>query len=100
MTRITARLLLNKRACAEQVRIFRREWPRGVTPSLAACERAAALGLDLEWFAVHFLSAQASAAYYAALAQARAAYRAAVAPALAAYYAATAKALWSAMQAD
>ena len=87
MELITKSVLRAKRACSIQVAIFAKEWPNGVTPSLEACHRAAAIGLNLYWFAVNMLNDTAWAAYEAACATAWAAYEAACA-----------EALWNALQ--
>jgi len=92
LTRLTAEILVSKGACADQVSKFRRLWPRGVIPSRAAIQRAKKAGLDLDWYAKHFLSASALATYEAATAPARATYEAATANAWATYDAATAPA--------
>jgi hypothetical protein len=91
MRRITADML--KGACAEQLRIFRREWPKGAPVSARSAARAAKLGLDAAWVAKCLLSAPALAQYEAACATALAQYEAACAPALAQYEAACATAL-------
>jgi len=65
---------------------------------MEACQRAAAIGLNLYWFAENMLGATALAAYDAAGVPAWAAYQAARATALAAYQAARATALWDALQ--
>ena len=70
MRLITKRMLQLKGACAIQVAIFAKEWPCGVTPSMEACQRAAVIGLSLDWFAKNMLSAPARAAYDAACAMA------------------------------
>ena len=109
MELVTKRMLQRKGACAYQVTIFAKEWPNGVTPTLEACQRAAIIGLSLDWFAKNMLSAPALAAYDAARAPALAAYQAARATAEAAYQAtlatagatyqaACAPALWDALQ--
>ena len=56
MKRITKKLLQAKGACAEQVALFDRLWPKGVVPSLKALQRADREGLDLTWFVDHTLS--------------------------------------------
>ena len=107
--RITRKMLEARGACAAQVAIFAVEWPRGMTVTTEACERAAALRLDLNWAARYLLPAPTWAAYRAATAPVeaarasadaayQAAYRAALASALDAYRAATASA-WDAYQA-
>ena len=84
MELITKRMLQLKGACAYQVTIFAKEWPNGVTPTLEACQRAAVIGLSLDWVAKNMLSAPALAAYQAARDTAWAAYQAARAEARAA----------------
>ena len=79
---VTAEMLRQRGACAAQVAVFRAAWPRGICPSLAACEKAARLGLNLDWFADHCLPAPARQAYEAAMATAWQAYEAAKATAL------------------
>jgi hypothetical protein len=107
--RITAKMLIDKSACAYMVTVFDRLWPDGVETSEKTCRQAANAGLDLDWFASHFLTATALAAYQQAeapawaayqqaMAPALAAYRQAMAPALAAYQQAKAPALWSAIR--
>ena len=81
-------------ACKEQVRIYAKAFRRGeVRLTAARIRKAAALGLDLNWYAGRALDAQAWAAHNAACAQAWAAYNAACAQALTAYDAACAQAL-------
>jgi len=93
LTRLTAKMLVSKGACADQVSKFRRLWPRGVVPSRAAIQRAEKAGLCLDWYAKHFLSASALATYDAARATAWVTYDAARASAWATYEAARAPAL-------
>ena len=57
-------------ACTGQVEIFVTEWPDGAPLTLDNVRRAAALHLDLNWFALHFLAAPALAAYEQATATA------------------------------
>ena len=90
--RITAAMLREKNACAEQVKIFESEWPNGANVTLKNCRRAFELGLSLDWAVENLLSATAWATYQSAIAPARATYEAAIAPARATYQAARATA--------
>jgi hypothetical protein len=90
---ITAQMLRDKGACSDQVAQFAELFPYGTRVNLRACRRAAKEELDLDWFADHFLTATALAAYKQATAPAWTAYKQAKAPALAAYKQATAPAL-------
>jgi len=92
--KVTAKQLLTKDACKDQVDIFRKEWPKGVVVTEEVLQRAVELNLDLRWFALTFLPAPAWEAYNKAIATALAAFDKAIATALAAYYKATATALW------
>ena len=67
---ITAAMLRAAGACSEQREAFAAEWPDGCELNAETAARAVALGLDLDWFAVAFLSATALAAYKAATAPA------------------------------
>ena len=81
-----------KEACKGQVDVFAKEWPEGAKPTLANCQRAAELGLDLDWFAKTFLSPPALETYNKARAPAWESYNKATAPALETYNKATASA--------
>ena len=94
MKKITYRMLQARGACEDQVDLFRKTFPNGVVPSLAACRKAARAGLDLTWFANKFLSAPALAAYEKAVAPEWSEYAKAVVAALAEYEKARAAA-WS-----
>ena len=83
--RITAKMLIAKRACSEEVATFTRLWPDGVEVSEETCQQAAAANLNLRWFAEHFLPAPALAAHQQARATALEAYEQAAATAAAAY---------------
>jgi hypothetical protein len=54
---LTVRDLRLMRACEDQVAIFAREWPDGVTLTETALLRAVELRLCLEWFSKWALSA-------------------------------------------
>lgn len=64
-TKITADMLRDKAACADQLTIFRRLWPTGTTVTLRSCRRAARAGLDLDWFARNVLTHTAWKVYLA-----------------------------------
>lgn len=87
--RITTAWLRRHDACAEQVKIFEGEWPKGAPLTAANVRRAAELGLDLHWFANQVLPATALADYERATAPAQADYRRATATASADYQRAT-----------
>lgn len=95
--RITSQWLRKHEACADQVEIFAREWPKGVTVCLGVLKRAAELSLDLDWFARKALTAPALKAYIEATAPALKAYEEATAPAWKAYEKARAPA-WKAYE--
>lgn len=63
--RITADMLADKKACADQVETFRKLFPRGTPVTLAAAKRCVKAGLDLDWFAQAFLPPKAYADYLA-----------------------------------
>lgn len=48
--RVTADDLRALDACEDQVSLFAREWPDGVTVTAATLERAEAIGLDVWWW--------------------------------------------------
>lgn len=91
--RITARLLASKGACPDQVKLFRRTFPKGADVTVKNALKAVSAGLDLNWAACNLLSAPAWKAYLKATAPAWKAYKEATAPALEAYEEATATAL-------
>ena len=70
MVKITAEILREKGASCSQVAIFKKEWPHSGSVTLRNCLRAVELGLDIDWFAYHFLSATALEAYLKATATA------------------------------
>jgi len=80
------------KACADQRQTFNREWPDGVEVTRENLRRAAALNLNLDWFAPRVLSRSARKAYETAVASALKTYEAAVASALKTYEAAVADA--------
>ena len=92
--RITAAMLREKNACADQVKIFESEWPNGANVTLKNCRRAFELGLSLDWAAENLLSAPARATYQSARATAEATYQSAIAPAEATYQSAIATAFY------
>ena len=101
---ITAEMLWKKVPCDWEAKIFEREWPDGATLRKKNILRAAALELDIDWFARAFLPASARKKYDKAratawkkydeaIAPAWKKYEEAIAPALAKYREATASAL-------
>ena len=60
---ITAALLRSRGACAQRMNVFIAEWPEGCEVSEANLLRAGELGLDLGWFAYHFLPPPLRAEY-------------------------------------
>ena len=102
MNLITADMLLERWAhknCAD-IAIIRKRWPNGVVPSLAAFLEAAELRLDLNWFANHFLSAEAWRIYWADTDEPRRICDAALDEAGRIYQADKVKALWGAWKID
>jgi hypothetical protein len=91
---ITADMLREKQACADQLRVFEERFPNGAEVS-EALARELALVFDWEWAAKALLSPSASKAYNEATALAWEAYNEATAPASKAYNEATALA-WEA----
>ena len=91
-------MLRRARACHRQVEIFEREWPEGAAVTLENVQRAAELGLDLDWFAYNLFTPAARDAYDEATAPAWAAYDKATAPARAAYNKACATAFFEAFE--
>lgn len=94
--KITPEMLRRANACPEHVKIFEQEWPDGAEVTLENVQRAADLGLDLDWFVYELFTVAAQnaydeavtvdrAAYYAARDAAQAVYTAAAEPAWAAY---------------
>ena len=61
--KITAKALREKGACPEQVELFVSEWPEGGEVTEAGLLRAAKIGLDMGWFARHFLPSPLWAEY-------------------------------------
>jgi hypothetical protein len=95
--RITARWLRSRGACSDQVKVFKKQWPKGALLRKATLLKAARLKLDLDWFANEYLSAPARKAYDEATAPAWKAYEEATAPAWKAYEEARATA-WKAYE--
>ena len=95
---ITAAWLKKRVACSDQVETFAKRWPRGCVVSLRTLKVAARLGLDLNWFASHVLTAPALKACEEATAPAWKAYEEATATAWKACEEATAPALWKALK--
>ena len=87
--RVTAKQLRDKKACEDQVLVFKKEWPRGVRVTFDSLQRAAELELDLDWFAAAFLPAPAWVDYCKATEIVRADYSTAIAVALVDYCKAT-----------
>ena len=52
---ITEKKLLKHQACADQLAIFVKEWPKGMKVSKKSLLRAAELELDLIWFRGNFI---------------------------------------------
>ena len=94
--KVTAQMLRDNGACEYQVKIFEKEWPDGTRITKKACLRAAELELDLDWFAVQFLTKRHLKAYDKADATAMEVCNKALAPAWEAYEKARALALWEA----
>jgi len=90
--RITAKMLTEKEACANQVRRFKKLFPRGVKVTRAVCLKHAR-DFDWDWAAYNLLSVPAWEAYKKARAPALEAYKKATAPAWKAYKKAKATAL-------
>ena len=63
MTLITAAWLRERKACRRQVADFEREWPEGAELTKENLLRAAALSLDLDWFAEEILPEPAQSAF-------------------------------------
>ena len=61
--KVTARQLRAKRACPNQVLIFKKEWQEGVEITEEVLQRAVELKLDLSWFALEFLPKPAQEDY-------------------------------------
>jgi len=79
--KITVKQLIEKRACVEQVKVFRRLFGASATITLANCIKASKAGLDFNWAAQNLLPATALEAYYKAKAPALKAYQKAIATA-------------------
>ena len=47
--KITAELLRRHNACEEEVAVFAKHWPSGVTPNLRTLAKAQKLHLDVSW---------------------------------------------------
>ncbi len=61
---ITAKMLIDKRACEEDIEVFERHWPDGCDFTLRNCQIAfEELGLSVNWAAANLLSQQASDEY-------------------------------------
>ena len=63
--KITTEWLRKKRACAEQVAIFDREWPDGAELTPQNVDRAVALGLTVDWLLSYVLIGAKRQRYYA-----------------------------------
>jgi hypothetical protein len=83
--KVTAAGLRKRDACEEQVRIFEKEWPKGVKVTRKALRRAVELGLDLVWFEGEFLSLAGQRTVEDGLIAASNVYQAAVRPPYDAY---------------
>lgn len=68
--KITAAMLLKAGACSDQVKVFRKAWPKGATVNLRNARRATKLELNMGRAARNLLSAPARSAFDAATAQA------------------------------
>ncbi|KKK73400.1 hypothetical protein LCGC14_2894200 [marine sediment metagenome] len=55
-TLITPEMLRELEACSQEVIVFRRLWPNGLSLRLKNLKLAEAAGLDVWWFAVEILS--------------------------------------------
>ena len=89
--KITAEWLESLGACANEVELFRNEWPDGAPVSPATVRRAAKL--NIAWLAEKILVAQAREVYGEAVAQAREVYGETVAQAWKVYWKAVSQAL-------
>ena len=78
MKMITAELLESKKACVDQVDLFRSLWPNGVTPTRELCIEHADR-FDWHWAAKNLLSEDGYKAYDEAKASALKAYKEAIA---------------------
>src|SRR3990167_8728777 len=94
MTLIMAAWLRERKACRRQVADFEREWPEGAELTKENLLRAAALSLDLDWFAGGILPEPAQSAYDEATARADRAYDEATSAAVRIFHDAQARALW------
>ena len=81
---ITAADLRDMLVCESRVVQFEALFPRGSRVSLRDCRKAAAAGLDIDWFAQQFLRGDALATYEAGRAPLRETYEAGRATLLAA----------------
>jgi len=79
--KITVKQLIEKQACAKQVKVFRKLFGASVTITLANCRKAGWAGLDFNWAAQNLLPATALEAYQKAKAPALKAYQKAIATA-------------------
>ena len=68
--KITVKQLIEKRACVEQVKVFRKLFGASATITLANCIKASKAGLDFNWAAQNLLPAPALKAYQKAIATA------------------------------
>ena len=60
---ITIKWLKEKNACSDQVELFKKTFGEKATLNLPNLKKAATSGLNIDWFAEHFLSAPALKAY-------------------------------------
>ena len=95
--KITVKQLIALKACASQVRVFRRLFGSSASVTLANCIKAGRAGLDFDWAARCLLPAPAWDAYRKAKATAWDAYQKAIATAWDAYLKARAPA-WDAYE--
>ena len=63
MGKVTAKQLEAKRACSDQVRLFRETFLRGAALTAKNIRKAQAAGLSLDWWAENHLPASAWRAY-------------------------------------
>jgi vacuolar-type H+-ATPase subunit H len=89
---LTYQMLIDTVACDYQVALYKENFPDNIKITLSVCKKAAKIGLDLDWFARHFLTAQAEKVYQEATAPAYKVYQEATAQAEKVYQEATAPA--------
>ena len=71
MKTVTWAYLRKLGACREDVRGFRKAWPKGAPVTMASIRKARKLGLGVDWLAIKLDNAKVDAVLLAALGEAK-----------------------------